>query len=336
MRTEEKRNEIDKFIASYLSGELDKESFARLKEWSMASETNRRYVRDQLEVWFSAGGTGGVPSFDQEKAYDLFRQRVSEGVKKRNIHRHFSWKPFYRVAAVVLLLLLPAAGFWIGKKTVEQGFADMVVEAPLGARTRVYLPDGTLVWLNAGSRIVYSQGFGVDNRRLALEGEGYFEVTRNENSPFIVETKELDLKVLGTKFDFKNYPEDEEVTVNLMEGKVVLENGLKSMPALYLEPDEKLVLNKQTGHIKKWKTKVEYANAWSRNELFFDEELLEDIAKKLMRTYDVEIEVADSLQGKRFYGCFTITGNTIEKVLQTMASTNRMRYRYEDKKYILY
>ena len=71
-------------------------------------------------------------------------------------------------------------------------------------------------------------------------------------------------------------------------------------------------------------------------ELFFDEELLEDIAKKLMRSYDVKIQVADSLRNKRFYGSFKIIGNTIDEVLQTIASTNRMQYRYEDEKYILY
>lgn len=84
----------------------------------------------------------------------------------------------YRVAAVVLLLLLPLATYWQGKEAVKHNFADMVVEAPLGARTKLYLPDGTLVWLNAGSKIVYSQGFGVDDRNLSLEGEGYFEVTK--------------------------------------------------------------------------------------------------------------------------------------------------------------
>ena len=105
---------------------------------------------------------------------------------------------------------------------------------------------------------------------------------------------------------------------------------------LYLAPKEKMVLNKRTGTMTKSKTNVEYANAWSRNELFFDEELLKDIAKKLMRSYDVEIEVADSLRNKRFYGSFKIVGNTIDEVLQTIASTNRMKYRYENNKYVLY
>ena len=334
MYTEEKYNDIDKLIASYLSNELDEKSFSELKRWSMESETNRIYVRDQLEIWFSSGVLSDKTFFNKNEAFDLFKQRVAEAGRNKRLRR-FSWKVIYRVAAVVLLLLLPLATYWQGKEVVKHNFADMVVEAPLGARTKLYLPDGTLVWLNAGSKIVYSQGFGVDDRNLSLEGEGYFEVTKNEKIPFVVETRELNLKVLGTKFNFKNYPE-EEVTVNLMEGKVALQNELKKMPALYLAPREKMVLNKRTGIIKKSKTHVEYSNAWSRNELFFDEELLEDIAKKLMRSYDVKIQVADSLRNKRFYGSFKIIGNTIDEVLQTIASTNRMQYRYEDEKYILY
>ena len=74
----------------------------------------------------------------------------------------------------------------------------------------------------------------------------------------------------------------------------------------------------------------------AERELFFDEELLEDIAKKLMRSYDVRIEIADSLKNRRFYGSFKVMGNTIEEVLETIASTNRMKYRYENEKYILY
>lgn len=336
MHTEEKNSDIDKLITLYLSGELDEKSFSELKRWSMASESNRIYVRNQLEIWFSSGVSGDNNPYDKNKAFELFKQRIAETAKKDKQIRRFSWKVVYRVAAVAFILLLPLGAYWQGKEAVKQTFADIVVEAPLGARTKLYLPDGTLVWLNAGSKIVYSQGFGVDGRELSLEGEGYFEVTKNEKIPFVVGTKELNLKVLGTKFNFKNYPEDEEVTVNLMEGKVALHNELKKMPTLYLAPQEKVVLNKRTGIMKKIKSTVDYANAWSRNELFFDEELLEDIAKKLMRSYDVEIKVADSLRSKRFYGSFKITGNTIDEVLQTIASTNRMKYRYEDNKYILY
>ena len=78
------------------------------------------------------------------------------------------------------------------------------------------------------------------------------------------------------------------------------------------------------------------ANAWSRNELFFDEELLEDIAKMLMRSYNVKIEVADNLRNKRFYGCFKLVGNNVDDVLKAMAATKQMKYVYKNEKYVLY
>lgn len=176
----------------------------------------------------------------------------------------------------------------------------------------------------------------MEDRRLELQGEGYFEVTKDEKVPFEIKTKEVNLKVLGTKFNFRNYPDDEEVTVNLMEGKVALRNGIKAMPELFLNPDEKMILNKLTGEMTKIRAKAGRANAWIKDELLFDEELLEDIAKKLMRSFDVKVEVADSLRNKRFYGSFKITGNTIDKILDMMVSTGQLQYRYENDVYILY
>ena len=219
---------------------------------------------------------------------------------------------------------------------MENAFADIVIEAPVGARTCMYLPDGTQVWLNACSRLTYSQGFGINDRNLKLEGEGYFEVSRNEQLPFIIHTQEVDVTVLGTQFNFKNYADDSEASVSLLSGKVKLSNHLRQEETLYLQPNEKFTLNKLTGEMKTTRTQVQNSKIWTHDELFFDEELLEDIAKKLMRNYDVKIEVADSLKNTRFYGSFKMSGSTIEQVLETISSTNRMKYKQEKGIYILY
>lgn len=336
MNTEE-HNDIDLLIVQYLSGVLDKEAFARLKQWTFASEENRIYVKNKIEIWFSAGTVNETCMFDKDKAFQLFQKRVKKA-RRSNVQmwNYSSWKNWVRVAAIILILLLPFIGYWGGKESVKQTFADIVVEAPMGARTKLYLPDGTLVWLNAGSKIVYSQGFGVDDRRLKMKGEGYFEVTHNPDIPFEVKTKEINLKVLGTKFNFRNYPDDDEAIVNLMEGKVALHNEVKCMPELYLIPDEKMIMNKVTGEMRKTKAKAKRSNMWINDELFFDELPLKHIAKRLVRSYGVDIIVEDSLQDKRFYGVFKVQGNTIKDVLDAMASTNQMKYRYEHGKYILY
>lgn len=337
---QEEHIQIDEWIALYQNGTLDKESLKKLTQWASASEENRMYVRSRLEVWFSAGVAGDTTCFDKDKAYQRFTQRITDvqlSAKKRNERTSFKlWKTVQRIAAVIVIILLPLAGYWQSEKNMQGRFSDITIEAPLGSHTKLSLPDGTVVWLNSGSKIVYSQGFGIDNRNLEMDGEGYFEVARNENIPFKVHTKELELQVLGTKFNFRNYADDSEVIINLLEGKVALYDVVRTAPAFYVNPDEKVVMNKKTGKMTRSSTNVQQSNTWINDELFFDEELLIDIAKRLMRSYNVQIEVADSLKNRRFYGTFRREENSIEQILSAIASTKHMHYSYEDGKFILY
>ena len=208
-----------------------------------------------------------------------------------------------------------------------------------GVRKRIvsYLPDGTLVWLNAGSRMTYSQGFGVDNRMIELEGEGYFEVRRNEKLPFFVKTKDLQLQVLGTKFNFRDYPEDHEVVVSLLEGKVELNNLLKKEKEAILAPDERAILNKTNGRMTVETVTASNASQWTDGYLFFDEELLPDIVKELERSYNVTIRIAnDSLNTFRFYGNFVRREQSIQEVLDALASTEKIQYKIEERNITIY
>lgn len=327
--------DIDELLLRYTAGEIDEDSFQRLKRWTEQSDVHRSYVRCRLEIWFSAKAVDSSLDFNVPQALERFERRCA---KQRRFHMSsFSYRTLMKVAAVILVLLLPLAGYWKGQHAVKQEFAEMVVEAPLGATTRLKLPDGTIVCLNAGSRIAYSQGFGLNERSLQLQGEGYFEVARNEALPFYVLTDEMSLRVVGTKFNFRNYKDDEEATIALMEGKVAISNRMyPSAPELFLNPNESVIMNKRTGLMKKQSKNTESSNAWARNELMFDEELLPDIAKQLTRSFNVQVSVADSLKNRRFYGCFTITGNTIEKVLSTMSETKQMNYRNDNGNYLIY
>ena len=240
-------------------------------------------------------------------------------------------------AAVILLLIASTISYWWGERQLQNQFADILVEAPLGAKTKLILPDSTLVWLNAGSKIVYSQGFGVKDRHLRLNGEAYFEVRKNEKLPFDVMTKELNVKVLGTKFNFRNYDEDEEVTVNLLEGKVQLENYVKKMGINYLSPSEKVTLNKLTGEMIISRAEVKNAKEWTNDGLFFDEMPLSDIVKELNRSYNVKIHIADEqLTHNRFYALFNRKEQTIYNVLDIITATNQVRYKVEGDSILLY
>ena len=336
---EEENKHIDELIANYLTEGLDKNALDELKTWIAASAENQQYFIRQREIWFSAVSREAASVYDKDKAFENFRNRVeSQKEIQSTSRRGFSLSALWRYAAVVAIIIaVGCISYWQGEVNVKDTFADISVEAPLGSKTKLYLPDGTLVWLNAGSRMTYSQGFGVDNRKVELEGEGYFEVKRNEKIPFFVKTKDLQLQVLGTKFNFRDYPEDHEVVVSLLEGKVGLNNLLREEKEAVLSPDERAVLNKANGLLTVESVTASNASQWTDGYLSFDEELLPDIAKELERSYNVKIHIAnDSLKTVRFYGNFVRREQNIQEVLQALASTEKMQYKIEERNITIY
>ena len=336
---EEENKHIDELIANYLTEGLDKNALYELKTWIAASAENQQYFIRQREIWFSAVSREAASVYDKDKAFENFRNRVeSQKEIQSTSRRGFSLSALWRYAAVVAIIIaVGCISYWQGEVNVKDTFADISVEAPLGSKTKLYLPDGTLVWLNAGSRMTYSQGFGVDNRKVELEGEGYFEVKRNEKIPFFVKTKDLQLQVLGTKFNFRDYPEDHEVVVSLLEGKVGLNNLLREEKEAVLSPDERAVLNKANGLLTVESVTASNASQWTDGYLFFDEELLSDIAKELERSYNVKIHIAnDSLKTFRFYGNFVRREQNIQEVLEALASTEKMQYKIEERNITIY
>ena len=336
---EEENKHIDELIANYLTEGLDKNALDELKTWIAASAENQQYFIRQREIWFSAVSREAASVYDKDKAFENFRNRVeSQKEIQSTSRRGFSLSALWRYAAVVAIIIaVGCISYWQGEVNVKDTFADISVEAPLGSKTKLYLPDGTLVWLNAGSRMTYSQGFGVDNRKVELEGEGYFEVKRNEKIPFFVKTKDLQLQVLGTKFNFRDYPEDHEVVVSLLEGKVGLNNLLREEKEAVLSPDERAVLNKANGLLTVESVTASNASQWTDGYLFFDEELLPDIAKELERSYNVKIHIAnDSLKTFRFYGNFVRREQNIQEVLEALASTDKMQYKIEERNITIY
>ena len=336
---EEENKHIDELIANYLTEGLDKNALDELKTWIAASAENQQYFIRQREIWFSAVSREAASVYDKDKAFENFRNRVeSQKEIQSTSRRGFSLSALWRYAAVVAIIIaVGCISYWQGEVNVKDTFADISVEAPLGSKTKLYLPDGTLVWLNAGSRMTYSQGFGVDNRKVELAGEGYFEVKRNEKIPFFVKTKDLQLQVLGTKFNFRDYPEDHEVVVSLLEGKVGLNNLLREEKEAVLSPDERAVLNKANGLLTVESVTASNASQWTDGYLFFDEELLPDIAKELERSYNVKIHIAnDSLKTFRFYGNFVRREQNIQEVLEALASTEKMQYKIEERNITIY
>lgn len=283
------------------------------------------------ELWVSSAVADDTQQYDVDQAFERFRKRTGLDQSGR---QSYKWYRTWSVAAVaiVLLGLITVTAYWQGSRQIQSNFSDIVVEAPLGSKTKLTLPDGSTVWLNAGSKMVYSQGFGVSDRKLAFQGEGYFEVEKNDEIPFLVQTHDVNVTVVGTKFNFRNYPEDEEAVVELLEGKVALENQLKEEAVRYLSPNEKMVLHKATGEMDITSAKVKEVTLWTKNILLFDEDLLPDIVRKLERSYHVRIKIEnEDLKQARFYGQFNQLEQNIYEVLDMLVETGRLEYQEKDK-----
>lgn len=333
------KEHIDELIVSYLSNELDGNAVHELKEWIAASVENEKYFMQRQEIWFSAISVKEDVKYDKSKAFEQFKNRIAnQRLNDKRERENFCLSKFWRYAAVIVVLFsVSYFSYWRGGISIKEVFSDIIVEAPLGSRTKLTLPDGTLVWLNAGSRITYSQGFGVGNRKIELIGEGYFEVKRNEKVPFLVKTNSLLVKVLGTKFNFRDYPDDAEAIVSLSEGKVALNNLLKKEKEAFLLPNERVVLNKKNGRMHVEYSTVSNALQWTNGYLFFDEELLPDVVKELERSYNVKIQIAsDTLNTFRFYGNFVHREQNIQEVLEALSATRKIHYIIEGHNITLY
>ena len=309
---------VNDWIIGYLTNSLTPEEMQSLQNWLNVSEENRKYFSDMQEVWIAASDEADEQHFDKERAYQLFLEHTENLVQPSVKRKTLTISPWmYAAAMVVIVFFCGTIAFQSGKRVLRNQLTQITVEAPYGSKTKLYLPDGTLVWLNAGSQMSYAQDFGINERSLNLSGEAYFEVTRNEEIPFKVHTEELDVKVLGTKFNFRNYKDDLEAKVCLLEGKVALNTRQKET---ILHPDQQALLDKKTGKLSVSDTKAAYSAEWTNDRLYFDEILLSDIIKELERSYDVKITVADdTLNTIRFYGNFRKREQSIQEIMTKLS-----------------
>ena len=323
------------WITGYLTNSLTPEETQSLQEWLNASEENRKYFSDMQEVWIAASDEADNIVFNKERAYQLFLKQT-EATTRQNINKHkfFQLRPWmYAAAMIIVVFICGTIAFQSGKRVLRNQLAQITIEAPYGSKTKLYLPDGTLVWLNAGSKMSYAQDFGINERALNLTGEAYFEVTKNKHIPFKVHTDELDVKVLGTKFNFRNYQDALEAKVCLLEGKVALSTQQKET---ILHPDQQALLDKKTGNLLISSTKAAYSAEWTNDRLYFDEALLPDIVKELERSYNIKITIADAaLNSVRFYGNFRRKEQSIREIMDVLSSTDKMTYTIEGKNIVI-
>ncbi|WP_443936714.1 FecR family protein [Pedobacter sp. MW01-1-1] len=209
------------------------------------------------------------------------------------------------------------------------------ITTPNGGQWQVHLADGSTVWLNAGSSLEYSLNIGVAKvRKVKLIGEGYFEVAKNSNHPFIVETPTQRLEVLGTHFNINSYRDEVITRTTLLEGSVRISDLDNPAAFKILKPGEQCDLSEDEMNITA--VNVEEAIAWKNGYFMFNNEKQESILRKIARWYDVQIEYANP-EAKEvvYYGTISRFDN-ISKVLHKFEETGQVRFDIKGNKIIVY
>lgn len=184
--------------------------------------------------------------------------------------------------------------------TVNKEFGFHTLNVPQGGEYILQLPDGSCVWLNSESSIRFPMRFADDKRVVFLSGEAYFEVVKNEKSPFQVHVREGVVTVLGTSFNVSAYVDDEFWETTLVEGKVVVENAEEKVE---INPSEQYTIDKKTGNGVLKKVDTYLYTSWIDGKFYFSAYAFEDIVKKLERWYDFTMNYQDEgIKSMRFSG----------------------------------
>ena len=325
-------NRIYSIIAKSLTGQLDGHELKELNEWKLASKENLSEYNDFLELWIKSGSLTLPFAINYHNATKIIHN---------NTGLNSSLKRWINIAvqvAAVLVLSVIFSGVYIQMTNDRKGqilsnTASLPIyheiKAAFGTQAKVELADGTVVFLNSGSKLRFPQTF--DNqkqRKVLLDGEGNFAVTKNPDQPFIVQVNKLDIKVLGTVFNVEAYNDNPSVNIALVEGSVLLqeqsENGNKDL--MILSPNQVATLNKSDNVISKTDVTDLYKyTAWINGRIVFYNDPIETVVNRLGKWYNVDIVIADKrLKDYSFTGTFI--DESLEQILNILSLTSPMTY----------
>ena len=296
-------DEIDRLIVRYKNNDASRDEQLALLAWTKESESNRKYFRETVALYDRINYAHAV--FNSDKAFENFLQNT---VQTKPV---FTLTPFMKIAATVLIVLgIGVSALYFSTRTVSQ----MVVATHIEIVNQD-LPDRTEVTLNKESEIKYPSRFTEDKRKVALNGQAFFNVHHNKKHPFVVKAGPVEVEVLGTSFDVHNDTLLKVTTVTVETGKVKVSYPDNNFIA-YLEPGDRCTVN--WGDRSTQESKVNDSNykAWLTKVLVFEASPLSKVIRELNQVYDKKIVIAD--QNLRNCMLTTKIDNTPQKEVLTL------------------
>lgn len=320
-------NKAKDLLKKFQSGNLSLSDFKELV--STVNDSSDQELEDFFFEEWNKFDT--YPSLSQEKIDSLYC----------HLHKKMKISPFYKITRhwgqiAASILLLFASGLTILYYIQHQELQtlaeqDVIVRSGDSGTSQVSLPDGTLVRLNANSSLTYQQNFGQNNRKVKLSGEGYFEVKKNTEKKFIVNTGYIDVTVLGTKFNLYAYEDKDIIEMALVEGHVNVSTSKPPYQTICVKPNEKVTYNKYDNKLNIEKTTTKIETAWLNKELVFREEKLENVFQCLSRKFRVKFSIDSSISVDDVY-TGTFDDEKIEDILEVLKIHYGFNYTVKDGK----
>lgn len=360
---------IEAFITEYLSGSMNEDELTELIGWIGQSKENEQYFNDFRQTWLASSILSGEKKYNENAAFNRFQTRIIHKEIKNNgngLKRRINISVWQAAASIILIISLGLATLLFAKRTANNGSQELTNQTivPLGSKSQVILPDGSVVTLNAGSKLTYDIATFSTLRHVNLVGEGYFKVKSSKDVPFIVNASGINVKATGTEFNVKAYPDENYLETILIEGVVEIGNSDETKNRLTLKPNERFIYIKKKNislidtddeNLKGKEftlpnfqsdenTVLKYIEthldpkaltSWKEENWKIDRETLKFLAVKLERKYDVKITFADEeLKKFRFNG--TLQDESLEQVLNAMSLTSPIKYEIKGKDVIFY
>ena len=223
------------------------------------------------------------------------------------------------------------------KKNKAIAFNTLIV--PYGKRSEIKLADGSKVWLNSGSKLVFPVSFVGDKREVYLEGEAIFEVSHDKNYPFIVKANNHEIEVLGTVFNVSNYTDENSINTVLKSGSVQInfknDSFLNSSESIRIKPGTMAVYHRNNKYITESKVDVEKHFSWREGIFIFKKDPLDVIMKKISRYYNIDIIISDEVLANETFSGYLDVKDNVENVINSIKETTDFQYSINEDQIII-
>ena len=301
-----------------------REKFLKLKPLSQKEKT-------VIENDFRGKDYAFFKSVKDEELFlpERYSAEVTYSKIARTIQPAYSRLSIIKYAAAIALFISVSFGIYQLNKTPD----NIIASTSYGERKQVDLPDGSTVILNSLSNVSYSKNLHKNNtREVKLSGEAYFDVAKDEQKSFVVKASEVEIRVLGTKFNVSAYDNDDNITTELYEGAVSIED--ESGNSLRLNPGEQAMYNKKIDKIEISASDINYSE-WIKGSIHFDNIPLKNIFKILEREKNITFRISDDVDKELKLTAKFNNNETIEEILEYLSLPGKFTFEKKDNIYII-